>query len=105
MRIESLQVFHLRKTSEIRRMNLVGAYLLPGAFFLDSCQRMLWVASSDFAWSRVELESHLEIFQGEKAFQFLLRIATGLESQIIGETDFFGQLKQAWKESLAHSKM
>ncbi len=105
MRIESLQVFHLRKTSDIRRMNLVGADLLPGAFFLDSCQRMLWVASNDFAWNRVDLEPYLEIFSGEKAFQFLLRIATGLESQIIGETDIFGQLKQAWKESLANSKM
>lgn len=39
-----------------------------------------------------------ECYDGSQAFQFLLRVAAGLESQIIGETDIFGQLKEAWRQ-------
>jgi glutamyl-tRNA reductase len=74
-----------------------------GTFHVDSCQRWIWLDASsvegegkssdlgDFALNGAE------VFAGADAYQFLLQVATGLESQVIGETDIFGQLKEAWK--------
>jgi len=39
-----------------------------------------------------------ELYQGAEAYGFLLRLATGLESEIVGETEIFGQIKQAWRD-------
>jgi glutamyl-tRNA reductase len=38
------------------------------------------------------------LYQGAEAYGFLLRLATGLESEIVGETEIFGQIKQAWRD-------
>ena len=37
-----------------------------------------------------------ELYQGADAYGFLLRLASGLESEIAGETEIFGQIKEAW---------
>lgn len=39
-----------------------------------------------------------ELYQGAEAYGFLLRLASGLESEILGETEIFGQIKQAWRD-------
>lgn len=44
-----------------------------------------------------QLPDSVEIFEGENAYGYLLQVACGLQSQIIGETDIFGQIKAAWK--------
>lgn len=44
-----------------------------------------------------EFEDQLEIHQGKHGYRFLLAVATGLESAIPGETDVFGQFKEAIK--------
>lgn len=109
MKIENLRVAQVLK---------IGAQLGQppvqpsgcGVFFLDSCQRYLWVFSEspEFPESYgAPLQSFfedvpgLELFKGVDAYRFLLRVATGLESQILGETDIFGQLKAAWKNKKA----
>src|SRR5262245_60181131 len=64
-----------------------------GAYFtLDTCQRRLWVGDARGGGFPAAALS------GEEAYLLLLRIATGLESAVAGETDVFGQLKQAWRE-------
>jgi hypothetical protein len=74
----------------------------PRVFFLETCQRYIWIFSGE-SWgqSPFQLASYFEnaeIFHGKEAYLFLLRVATGLESEVIGETDIFGQLKEAWKK-------
>jgi hypothetical protein len=39
-----------------------------------------------------------EVRAGAEAYGFLLRLACGLESEIAGETEIFGQIKQAWRD-------
>lgn len=103
MRQEQLRVIHLRKgPSTDLRLGACVSELLPNAFFLDSCQRWLWVCSrADLA--RAEQDGALAqypgiaLHEGVDAYAFLLRVATGLESQVVGETDIFGQLKEAWR--------
>jgi len=38
-----------------------------------------------------------DLYQGADAYGFLLRLASGLESEIAGETEIFGQIKEAWR--------
>ncbi|MFM1885676.1 MAG: hypothetical protein RL026_833 [Pseudomonadota bacterium] len=40
----------------------------------------------------------VDIYTGAEAYGFLLRLACGLESEIIGETEIFGQIKEAWRQ-------
>jgi hypothetical protein len=100
MRQENLRVIHLRKGPYLDPG--VSAFIqsqLPEAFFLDSCQRQLWACSAlELEGVEHSLLAGIEIFAGVEAYEFLLRVATGLESQIVGETDIFGQFKDAWRK-------
>jgi len=60
---------------------------------LDTCQRWLCVLQSPEPFEYPSTVDHLS---GEDAYHFLLRITTGLESRLQGETNIFGQVKQAW---------
>jgi hypothetical protein len=100
MRIETLRVVHLAKGPQAGQG--VGARLqheLSHLFHLDSCQRLLWVCGEE-EFDRLSLPSvsEIDVFEGVDAYRFLLRVSTGLESQIVGETDIFGQLKEAWRK-------
>jgi glutamyl-tRNA reductase len=47
-----------------------------------------------------ELDGHFYHHQGEDAVRHLIRVASGLDSMVLGETQILGQLKDAWQ--LAH---
>jgi hypothetical protein len=81
-----------------------------GTFHVDSCQRWIWV-DADSPESGAEHADLTDldlggatVYAGAEAYQFLLQVATGLESQVIGETDIFGQLKEAWKQYSKNSE-
>jgi hypothetical protein len=95
--LESLRVIHLPKGKSA----LAHPLDAPKAFSLDSCQRVIWVFPSPE--ESAEAEAHVlahstgaEVYGGADAYRFLLRVATGLESEVRGETDVFGQLKLSW---------
>jgi glutamyl-tRNA reductase len=58
-----------------------------------TCQRTFLLA-----WGELPLSDVRRSFQGSEAYEFLLRFASGLESEIKGETDVFGQLKSSIRE-------
>jgi len=93
----------------------VGVWALPVPldsviFHLGTCQRKLWVYDENALAEKMgsisgperlcaeALRLGAEVYSGSGAYSFLLRFATGLESAVRGETDVFGQLKEAWAQ-------
>lgn len=75
--------------------------LLDGACVLGTCLREVRIAMlpvnaqpSRAAAEDAGYERHV----GPEAYRFLLQLASGLESEIAGETEILGQIKQAWRE-------
>ncbi len=63
------------------------------AFIIRTCQRTIILSKTDLPAMNTRRS-----FEGSNAYDFLLRFACGLESEIKGETDVFGQIKTAYKE-------
>ena len=105
--LKDLHLIHLTK-SLTRSQGSSLKFALPqmqGVFHLDTCQRWIWV-TTDLELARKLLDiletntcEQPTFYHGREAYLFLLRLATGLESKILGETDIFGQLKEAWKKA------
>lgn len=98
MSLERLSVVHARKIARGGGATVVPNVLLPAAFCLDTCLRRLWISTSPTITDhRVSATIGAERYSGVEAYEFLLRIACGLESAIAGESDVFGQLKESWR--------
>ncbi len=64
----------------------------PQSMEIRTCQRTLKISVRP-----LELSTARRFFEGSDAYEFLMRFASGLESEIKGETDVFGQVKTAFK--------
>jgi len=94
--LEDLHVLHLSK-SRVKSLDpSLRGHL--GVFHLETCQRWLWISSSEASIEPLLGAEGMEVQRGLKAYLFLLRLATGLESEVLGETDIFGQIKTGWRE-------
>ena len=75
--------------------------LLPDGLVLGTCLREVRIAMLPSAEqpSRAQADAAgYERHVGADAYRFLLQLACGLESEIAGETEILGQIKQAWRE-------
>ena len=109
MELQRLRILHYpKKTSSLTHET---APVIENAFHLETCQRWLTVFSSSSSSSFVAQsypsggsQPHCyanysgNYYEGRDAYLFLLRLASGLESEILGETDVFGQVKDAWRQ-------
>jgi glutamyl-tRNA reductase len=64
------------------------------ALVLDTCLRRVAVTASGAEAAR--LSRFGELLQGVAAYQFLLELAAGLKSAVVGESEILGQLRSAW---------
>jgi hypothetical protein len=98
MDLRNLHAIHFLKKEFIGEMR---AFKDSGLLF-ESCQRFLWLSFDKKRFiqekSRFLKQSGTEFFEGSAAYEFLLQMATGLESELVGEADVFGQLKAAWRQ-------
>lgn len=63
---------------------------------VDTCQRQLLIEVADAAHGGAPVPAGFALHRGLAGYELLLRIATGLESAIPGETNVFGQLRRSW---------
>lgn len=95
MSLNDLVVLH-------RRGGPLEAPAADEALFIGTCLRSLMVGTRPLTASAVE---GTELYTGAEAYGFLLRLSCGLESEIAGETEIFGQVKAAWREYEARASL
>jgi Glutamyl-tRNAGlu reductase, N-terminal domain/Shikimate / quinate 5-dehydrogenase len=69
-------------------------------FCIETCLRRLLIshaADSTRAGASATDQVDVELVRGIDAYDLLLRIASGLESEVPGESEVFGQFKQSWQ--------
>ncbi len=65
-------------------------------FEIRTCQRTLFLYCNTLEFHTI-FDLAKRRYEGTEAYEFFLRFACGLESEIKGETDVFGQVKTAFK--------
>ena len=99
--LRELQVLHRCEAIAELPPSIAAAGADGRAFVVHTCQRLVVVCiGRSHRDGLVPLlgEWHAEYYEGPHAYAFLLRLACGLESKLTGETEVFGQLKQAWAQ-------
>lgn len=97
--LRGLTVLHHRKgTGAVGDLPSIPKGSSP-TLILDTCQRWICVLQTP---EPTPTSPGVEQLTGEDAYRFLLRVTTGLESRLQGETNIFGQVKQAWAPHGTH---
>ncbi len=88
--------------------SLVGSRAVNEALLLSTCNRweiycgshdetapLEWL-SDHYGFSQEMLDSHTYVYKGKQAVAHLMRVASGIDSMMLGEPQIFGQLKDAF---------
>lgn len=95
MVLGQLLVVHQRKQGKPVGASFDGVASGPATFTIETCLRRLLIAEG--AACGATPVAGVEFYRGNDAYDLLLRIATGLESEVPGESEIFGQFKQSWQ--------
>ena len=100
MVFDQLVVVHQRKQAKpaTKAFDAFGAD--SERFCIETCLRRLLVsraADSTLTGANSDELDGIEFLRGIDAYDLLLRIASGLESEVPGESEVFGQFKQSWQ--------
>lgn len=103
MRLENFRLAHLPKTETSAASAVAVSARLAHAshFYLETCQRYIWLYRPSDTNVKLQVPDG-EVLSGIPAYNYLLRIACGLESKIVAETDIFGQIKTALQQHCTH---
>jgi glutamyl-tRNA reductase len=86
----------LALTDDFSRLSNFDPSKLNEIFFWQTCLRQLvLIDETTLGGVRPVLARGDEIYHGDMAFQFLLQIICGLHSPLVGETEVYGQFKNA----------
>src|SRR5258706_2112677 len=97
-----LHVLHLDLATHELPPPLAVAATGDRALVMHTCQRTV-VLAADVAVIRslnvqLGVDAPVSLYQDTAAYEFLLKLACGLQSRLAGETEIFGQVKQCWQQ-------
>jgi glutamyl-tRNA reductase len=95
-----LHVIHCHEASHELPAALAAAAEVGSAMVMHTCQRTVAISHGAEVNRTIAValagKARLESYAGATAYGFLLRMASGLESKLAGETEIFGQVKESW---------
>lgn len=103
--------FSVSKANQVLLLNEAKRRGIEGVFVLSTCNRteIMGFAKHPFElisllceYSKGSVEDFVNVsnvYKNKEAIQHLFKIATGLESQILGDYEIVGQLKHAFKQA------
>lgn len=103
--------FSLSKDNQAALLEMAKQKNFEGVFILSTCNRTEISGFAEHPYQLIQLLCHFSegtveefakvsnVYKNQEAIQQLFRIGTGLESQILGDYEIVGQLRQAFKLS------
>lgn len=80
--------------------NRVEFYLVSGNFQASIKEALLAAVATNKSADAAALKDHLYLKQGTDGYEHLFKVASGLDSMVLGETEILGQLKSAYQFAL-----
>jgi glutamyl-tRNA reductase len=110
MKLADLQVLHIEgATTRVPAGEHATVREFGLAWMIPTCQRTVAVTASRNAREDLQRQcpvaAEAQVYTGAEAYAFLLRFACGIESKLAGETEIFGQVKEAWRQFAANPSL
>ncbi|MFT6870322.1 MAG: glutamyl-tRNA reductase [Paraglaciecola sp.] len=106
--------YSLSKENQSALLELAKEKKFDGVFVLSTCNRTEISGFAEHPYQLIQLLCHFSegsveefasisnVYKNQEAVHHLFRIGTGLESQILGDYEIVGQLKQSFKMAKLH---
>lgn len=106
--------FSLSKGNQTALLEMAKEKHFEAVFVLSTCNRTEICGFAEHPYQLIQLLCHFSegsveefasisnVYKNQEAIQHLFRIGTGLESQILGDYEIVGQLRQAFKLAKSH---